>query len=258
MTFAKKSLGQNFLSNQAIIKKMVSKIAISRTDTIVEIGPGRGALTKEILKYQPRKLILIEKDDFLASQMTEELGKNQHETEVIVINDDVLKCQPPSEPYKLTGNLPFYISGAIVKHFLDNEHKPSLMSILLQKEVAERIVKKDQKNSILATAVETYGDSSWIGVVKSGSFNPAPKVDGAVILVTNIKNPFKNKAEQQYWFNFVRTAFGQKRKTLVNNLKGQYKTDMVLKIMNNLDIKPDIRAEDLSYSQLYTIFTQLN
>ena len=254
----KKSLGQNFLHDESAILKIVDSLEIQETDTIIEIGPGRGALTKHLLKRKAEKVIAIEKDDHLATFLRDGLGRCIDNGSFEIINDDFLSWEAPNTPHKIVGNIPFYITGAILRHVLDSDYHPSVMTLLMQKEVAERIVMSDGKNSILSTAVNVYCTPRIISTVKPGAFFPPPNVTSAIITFTDFKNPFISNKDRRCFFDFVHLVFSGKRKTLVTNAIKTYERETATQALRDLGHDIRIRAEDLSADELVDLYKVLN
>ena len=174
----KKSLGQNFLKSQKALEDIISAGRISKKDCVIEIGPGKGALTTHLIKTGA-KVIAIEKDDRLISELNEKFPT------VKIIHDDILKFDLNSIPkliststYKLIANIPYYITGEIIEKYLSSKYQPSTMVLMVQKEVADRIVAKDGKESILSIAVKVYGKPKYISIVKKKYFSPEPNLQG--------------------------------------------------------------------------------
>ncbi|MCI5108685.1 MAG: 16S rRNA (adenine(1518)-N(6)/adenine(1519)-N(6))-dimethyltransferase RsmA [Candidatus Pacebacteria bacterium] len=210
--FPKKSLGQNFLIQPQVALDMA--FSVSNSDLVVEIGPGTGALTKKLLEKGAR-VIAVEKDNLLYKRLSEENVDNLE-----VIHGDVLETDLfIKEPYKIVANIPYYITGKIIRHFLETENQPTSMTLLIQKEVAERIVAKDSKESLLSISVKVYGNPTYIKTVKRGNFNPIPKVDSAILHIENIsRDNFKN-LDENLFFKVLKTGFSSKRKKVSKNLK---------------------------------------
>jgi 16S rRNA (adenine1518-N6/adenine1519-N6)-dimethyltransferase len=245
---AKKHLGQNFLKSIKHINLVVSSAKVSSFDTVLEIGPGKGALTKKLLDTGA-KVFAIEKDKdlipFLSQKFEEEIKSGQF----ILLEDDALTFDlsvlPPN--YKFVANIPFYITGAILERFLEAKNQPSAMSLIVQKEVAERIVVKDGKQSILSVSVSVFGSPKYVSKISARYFSPAPKVDSAILLIDEIKNPFKNAAEKDKFFKIVKTGFAGKRKTLFKNLLNLgISREKLEEIFAKLNLDLKIRAEKLS------------
>ena len=250
---AKKSLGQNFLSDPKILKKIVDSAEITEGDTVVEIGPGKGSLTLELLRVA-KKVIAVEKDELLAKNLEEIFSKEITDNRLQIIVDDVLNCNLKTIDYKLVGNIPYYITGEIFRKFLESQNQPKSITFVIQKEVAERIVAKNNKESILSISIKVYGEPKFGGVIKKGSFFPKPKVDSAIIHISDInKDRFSaNKIAEKDFFDLVRTGFAHKRKLLIRNLnslgmpRGALGIKRLEEIFDELGIERKIRAEDLN------------
>jgi 16S rRNA (adenine1518-N6/adenine1519-N6)-dimethyltransferase len=222
---AKKSLGQNFLKSQKALFAMVEAGEVTSGNVVVEIGPGKGALTKVLLQTGAT-VIAFEKDHRLIELLQEEFAEYIKNEKFFLYEKDVLDVHIQDfvkGEYKLIANIPYYITGEITRRFLTSEYKPTCMILLVQKEVAERIV--DIKESILSLSVKVFGTPKKVMVVKKEYFSPAPKVDSAIIKISNIQNPFKNEKEELRFFELIKKAFGQKRKKLNTTLK-EYKEEI--------------------------------
>lgn len=241
MTKAKKSLGQNFLRDKSILKKIADFAQIKNTDTVIEVGPGEGTLT-ELLLERAGKVVAIEKDENLAEFLKEKFKKEIEERKLEIICADILDFETDFKNYILTGNIPYYITGALFKKFLESDNQPKSITFVAQKEVAERIVAKDKKESILSISIKAYGEAEYGGLIKAGSFNPKPKVDSAIISVRNIgrKNfEEKNQSIEKKFFETLKAGFAHKRKLLIKNL-------MIEKeIFEKCGIPKKARAENL-------------
>ena len=253
MIFAKKSLGQNFLISKGIVEKIVEAGELSPADTVLEIGPGKGALTKELLETGA-KVIAIEKDSRLISFLHETFSKFEMQGKFDLLEGDALEINPEmlaekiKGPYKVIANIPYYITGAIIRTFLSLKEKPHLMVLMVQKEVATRIIAKDGKESVLSLSVKAYATPELVVNVSRGNFFPIPNVDSAVIKLSEIRNPFSNTKEEEEFFKIVKTGFSQKRKKLVSNLESVAPKEFWKEKFAALGINENARAEDVGLS----------
>lgn len=245
---AKKSLGQNFLNSPSALKKIVDAGQVIQSDTILEIGPGKGVLTRELLE-KAGKVIAIEKDQELIPILEDKFKTEIKSKKLVLINDDALKVNLEdlglkNGQFKLIANIPYYITGQIIRQFLENNPKPTLMVLMVQKEVAERIA-KSPKESILSLSVKAFGDPKYISTVPKTAFLPTPSVDSAILLINNISDKnFKNKEQEKRFFAILHAAFSQKRKMAINNLKKNGSKN-IEEIFQKLEIDKKARAEDI-------------
>jgi 16S rRNA (adenine1518-N6/adenine1519-N6)-dimethyltransferase len=249
---AKKSLGQNFLKSIPALNQIIKAGEISAEDIILEIGPGKGALTEKILEHA-ELVIAVEKDRELFEFLKIKFEKEIKEKKLILKNGDILdfdiaKTFAPLR-FKIIANIPYNITGAILKKFLTAKHQPEQIVLMIQQEVAKRIVARDEKESILSISVKAYGEPKMIMKVPARYFSPAPKVDSAVICIKNISRkifaPTKigvpaGVGEEKFW-EIVKAGFAHKRKKLSGNLKNIISSEK----LKNLGFA-DKRAEDLS------------
>ncbi len=251
----KKSLGQHFLRSEKALREIVNSGDIKNTDTILEIGPGEGVLTAKLLTLA-NKVIAVEKDTDLISGLNERFKKEIKSKKLILLNQDALLFDPKiyfgNKKYKLIANIPYYITGAIIEKYLSNFSQPELAVLLMQKEVAERIVAKNKKGSILSIAVKVYGDPQIISKVPRGAFVPPPSVESAVLLIKNISRDFFNKKEicdEKLFFEILKTTFGKKRNQMSRSF-GEYlkNKEIALEILNTISIDSKTRPEDMSLS----------
>lgn len=251
---AKKSLGQNFLKSKPALNMMGSVSNINKNDIILEIGPGKGALTKKLLLLA-KKVVAVEKDSNLILHLKEKFSKEINSGSLVLVEEDILnfnlidfkKYNLLNKKYKIIANIPYNITGAIFKKFLSSEIQPSVMTLLVQKEVAERIVARDKKESILSLSIKAYGDPSYVMKVGKRFFSPSPKVDSAIISIKNIsKNNFKSEKEEKLFFEIIKTGFAHKRKILKKNLENiEKEPKQIEKIFEKLKINPKTRAENI-------------
>ncbi len=248
--YAKKSLGQHFLHAQGIIDTILDVGDVVGDDLILEIGPGKGILTKPLVFFAG-KVVAVEKDDELYEELKEKFSKEIKTNRLDLIHGDILdfdfsKLEAPS--YKLIANIPYNITGLLLRKFLTAEFKPDKMVLLVQKEVAERIIAKDGKESILSLSVKIYGEPKYIKTVKAGSFTPPPQVDSAILSIENINNTFfednEGKIDENKFFELVKAGFHAKRKKLSSNLAEIYPKNKILEVFSVLKLDPNLRAED--------------
>jgi len=256
---AKKSLGQNFLTSKTVVRDIIGAAELSIQDTVLEIGPGKGFLTEDLLKKAGR-VIVVEKDDRLIEFLEGKFLKEIKEKKLVLIHGDILSLindnslfsvlrdnKPHNSEYKIVANIPYYITGQILRLFLESDTQPEKMVLMVQKEVAKRIVARDEKESILSISVKAYGFSKLIKKVPARYFSPKPKVDSAILLIKDIsKDLFKNKMEEKKLFELVTSGFSQKRKKLINNLSANYGKQKMEELFGACNIEPNIRAENLS------------
>ena len=242
---AKKSLGQNFLKSNLALKKIVEAGEIKESDIILEIGPGKGALTEELLKTGV-KVFAVEKDTQLFGFLQDKFALQINSGSLVLVHEDILEFQASAyglkpSAYKIIANIPYNITGAILKKFLTEQNQPERMILMVQHEVAKRIVANDKKESILSISVKAYGEPKMIMKVPARYFSPAPKVDSAVIAIKHISREkfSKNDVNEDKFWEIVKTGFAHKRKQLSGNLKGVVK-DEILKEFGQK------RAEDLT------------
>jgi 16S rRNA (adenine1518-N6/adenine1519-N6)-dimethyltransferase len=248
----KKSLGQHFLRSKGAIEKIVSSANLDKKDVVLEVGPGEGIMTEELLR-SAKKVIAIEKDqrsvEMLKEKFEKEISKGKlvlHEKDILEAEIDNILSKEKIKKYKVVANIPYYISGALFRFFLENDPQPKEMTLLVQKEVAERIMGvdgngKNKAESILSISVKAYGQPIFRGVIKAGSFFPPPKVDSAIIRIEDISKRFfeENKINEKLFFEIVRAGFAHKRKLVSKNLK-----EKGFSYPKNLNGKS--RAEELS------------
>lgn len=246
---AKKSLGQNFLINTSILPTIIKAAEILEGNTIVEIGPGHGILTSELLKAGA-KVFAIEKDFDLIAELTQKFGSNKN---IKIVHQDALFFDETTlSKYKVVANLPFNVAAPLIRKFLESQNKPELMVLMVQKEVAEKIVAKpgDSERGILTLSVEFYGNAEKILDVSKNSFSPQPKVDAAVIKISPIdKETIRQRGiESKLFFRVVKAGFAAKRQQIHNSLSATLRLpkDQVKDILKQSNIDPQKRAEDLT------------
>lgn len=254
---AKKSLGQNFLNSKTVAQEIVRSALLLSSDTVLEIGPGKGFLTAELLKTGAR-IIAVEKDDRLIPYLQEKFADEIAKGKFTLIHDDITNFEPrtyglTAGMYKIIANIPYYLTGHIIRIFLETTHTPERMILMVQKEVADRIVARDHKESILSIAVKAYGTPRIVKKVPARYFTPAPNVDSAVLAIEQISNTrFADPKTKQLFFDIVKTGFAHKRKQLTGNLKELF-GDNTAGLLGESGIKLHARAEDLTLQEWFTL-----
>jgi 16S rRNA (adenine1518-N6/adenine1519-N6)-dimethyltransferase len=261
---AKKSLGQNFLKSEPALRAMAEEGEIDLKDIILEIGPGKGALTSKLL-INAGKVIAIEKDNELVLFLKEKFKTEIKNKKLEIISDDILdfdlkKYGLKKGQYKIIANIPYNITGAIFKKFLSSTIYPERMILLVQKEVAERVVARDKKESILSLSVKAYGTPKYVMKVGKRFFSPSPKVDSAILSITQIsKKNFKSESNEKNFFTVIKAGFAHKRKVVRSNLEIlQKEPNQINNIFEKLQINPTTRAEDLNFEKWIEISENLS
>lgn len=247
--FAKKSLGQNFLMHASIAERIADASGITKKDTVLEIGPGTGMLTRVLLS-RAKKVIAVEADNELVGALKESFKKELEAGHLELRSGDIRSCNLSTLParYTLVANIPYYITGEILRMFLSGKHQPSSLTLLVQKEVAERIT-RSKKESLLSLSVKAYGNPAYRFTVPRGAFLPAPKVDSAVLSITDIsRHHFKHKNQEERFFELLRAGFAHKRKLLISNLAQLVEKHRLVDIFERLHIPQNARAEDITLS----------
>src|SRR3989344_6801 len=223
----KKSLGQHFLNSPKIIGDIVSAGKVTKGDLVLEIGPGEGTLTSALLKTGA-SVIAVEKDDRLIPILQEKFAKEILSRQLTLIHNDILEINMSKtvfdikKSYKVVANIPYYITGQIIRLFLETDRQPESMTLLVQKEVAERVVARDKKESLLSLSVKVYGEPKIIRVVGRGAFSPQPNVDSAILYIGNVSRKNfsegsprgKGGVDEKLFFRIIHIGFAHKRKQL--------------------------------------------
>ena len=264
----KKSLGQNFLVDEQHLDRVVAAADLTADDTVLEIGPGLGALTRR-LAAKAGRVIAVELDDRLITILRAQFATQSH---VSIVHGDMLKLNPvdllaeavlvnraqgapakivnPST-YKVVANLPYYITSAVIRHLLEASVPPSLAVLMVQKEVAERICAAPGDMSILAVSVQFYAQPQIVHQVPATAFYPRPKVDSAVLRLEVFPQPVVTAVAPEIFFRVVRAGFSQKRKQLLNTISAglHLSKDEATAALDRAGIDPKRRAETLSLAE---------
>jgi len=251
---AKKSLGQNFLKSKQTLDDIVDVSKITDGDLVLEIGPGKGALTNKLLK-RGAEVLAIEKDDRLIPLLEEKFEKEIKENKLKVLHEDVLDFNfeiLKNKKYKLVANIPYYITGKILPLFLTSEHQPELITLMVQKEVADRIVAKNGKESVLSISTKVFGQPKYVQTVDKKYFSPVPKVDSAILQISHISRAFfKDLGSEKRFFGLLKAGFSSKRKKLSNNIDFLFKKDDLntREILKKCGLEENVRAENLALGE---------
>ncbi|MDO8474119.1 MAG: 16S rRNA (adenine(1518)-N(6)/adenine(1519)-N(6))-dimethyltransferase RsmA [bacterium] len=250
-----KGLGQNFLTSKGVLDDILKAASLKKSDTVLEIGPGIGTLTRE-LALGAKRVIAVEKDSVMVD-ILKETAKDL--SNIVIIQGDILSLMKLSSRklnfikdtgYKVVANLPYYITSPVIRMFLEAENKPELMILMVQKEVSQRICAKPPEMSLLAVSVQVYGKPSIVSYVKKGCFWPQPKVDSAILKIVphNLKRLSYPQFNEIKFFTVVKAGFKQPRKQLGNNLMQGLKLSrhQVETWLSQVDVQPTQRAETLS------------
>lgn len=241
-----KSLGQHWLKDRFILDEIADEAKLEGIDTCLEIGPGLGTLTSSLLKCF-EKVIAVEFDERLAANLPKSFpGKNLE-----VINGDILKINfdEIKTPYCVAGNIPYYITSPIIAKLLEAKNKPSRIALLIQKEVAERILADPGDNSYLSIFVQSKAEIEPGIVVERDLFTPPPKVDSATIILI----PRQNSQLTDEELKFIKTGFNNPRKKLIKNLP--IEKEKLLETFKKLEIGENARAEDLSVEDWHKLYS---
>ncbi len=251
----KKSLGQNFLTSDIVPKWMCDAAQVKKGETVLEIGPGTGVLTHELLA-RGAQVIAVEADKRAIDSLQERFPKELEDEQLVVHHADARELNPSAlglknGTYKAVANIPYYLSGLLFRSLLSSDTQPNTIVFLVQKEVAKRIasqVERGEKESLLSLSVKVYGDPSYIKTVGRGHFAPPPQVDSGIIAIYNINKERLSGIDEEYFFNLLHMGFGQKRKQLLGNLSAQYDREKLINIFSTVGLPPTIRAEDVPLS----------
>lgn len=304
MNKPKKSLGQNFLTSVGAVNKIIDAAEFDKGLAIIEVGPGRGVLTEALLKKFD-KVIAVEKDHDLITPLKEKFADEIAANKLEIVEGDILEKEiieslfwdaereeseacdeavltvqrgtnvtfdkvmhPKQRFYAMVANIPYYITGQFLRQWLAIDNPPKYMVLMLQKEVAQRIVAKDGKESILSMSVKAYGEPKYIETVKRGSFYPIPNVDSAILKIDKISKAFfgatnrlddELPSKENHFFEILKAGFAHKRKYLIKNLETElFNKETIKTAFNICGLDTKSRAEDLKLSDWRCLTQNLN
>lgn len=243
-----KSLGQHWLTDRSILASIAEAAELEAHDTVLEIGPGLGTLTSELLRRAGR-VVAVEFDSELARKLPGQFpGK-----ELIVINQDILRFDLSSLPsgYKVVANVPYYITSKIIEMLMTAANKPSVAVLLVQKEVAERLAARPGDMSILAVSAQIYAEAERGIQVGKAYFTPPPKVDSQVVILRTRPVPLVSPEDERALFRVVKAGFAARRKKLRSSIAAglAMTKPQAEELLRHANIDPELRAEDLSIEQ---------
>ena len=268
----KPKMGQHFLTSESAAQRIVEALGDISEATVLEIGPGRGAIT-DLLARKARRLIAVELDRVLSAQLRMKFNLRPN---VEIIEGNILKIELDTvfglkpgmlhtglsftpEPARVVGNLPYYITSDILLRLLEYHRYFSTIVIMVQKEVADRVTAAagSRDYGLLSATVQLYGRVEQLFTLPPGAFAPAPKVHSSVVRITIKPRLESLRVPETEFINFLKLCFGQKRKTLWNNLKTQYDENTLREAMSKSGVKPAIRAEALPLEKTAALFRAL-
>jgi len=245
----KKALGQNFLFDEQILSQITTAAEIDQGDIVLEIGPGIGGLTKH-LSTVSSKVITVEIDDRLLPILRDQLDLYDN---VEIVKADILELPLEdyvADGYKVVANIPYYITGALLRHILSGECRPAMVVITIQRQVANRLTARPGQMSLLSTTAQYYGDIELLFGIKAGSFWPRPEVDSAVVRIRIHPDPLLTEAEEESFFRLVKLGYSQKRKQLQKNLRALgYPRSKLNEFLSEANIDGRRRAQSLSVEE---------
>ena len=245
MAAPKKSLGQHWLHNRDVLAHIADCANLTTADTVLEIGPGLGTLTSELLR-RAQKVVAVEFDEELARKLPAQFpGKN-----LKVVQSDILSFNLSnlSPGYKVVANVPYYITSKIVQLLMTSQNKPSISVLLVQKEVAERLAARPGNMSILAISAQLFADVTLGNVVPAALFTPPPKVDSQVVILKTRTTPYLGTVSEKEFFRVVKAGFSAKRKMIHSSLASglHLSKEETIELLSAAAVLPNVRAETLS------------
>lgn len=242
---AKRELGQNFLTSSAVARTIATAVSRPAGALVLEIGPGKGMLTHELLESGAR-VTAVEKDPELLPVLTERFAEALKDGTLTLVEGDIRDgfIQTMTGEYHVVANIPYYLTGELIRLLLEAPNQPKTMTLLIQKEVAERIVGRSG-GSILGMSVGIYGTPKMLRKVSRGLFSPSPKVDSAILTITDISRERLGSIDSKHFFSILKTGFAHKRKVLVRNLENLLPRSTVLEALAKRGYTASARAEEL-------------
>lgn len=253
LPYAKKSLGQHWLTDSVSLHAMSDAAEVSAGDTVLEIGPGVGTLTR-VLCERASQVVAVEFDEKLARDLP---GRIQADS-LRVTNEDILRfdlTKMPSE-YKVVANIPYYLTSNLIRILSESNNPPSYAVLLVQKEVAERVAAAPGGMSLLSVTAQYYWEVSVGQFVPAKLFTPPPKVDSQILILKRRKHPMFADVNTKDFFRLVKAGYSNRRKTLLNSLSGglHLSKDDARRLLEAAGISPSLRPQQLSLNEWYALY----
>jgi 16S rRNA (adenine1518-N6/adenine1519-N6)-dimethyltransferase len=254
MNAPKKSLGQHWLHDTNSLDAMVEIAQVDADDTVLEIGPGLGTLTKFILACGAY-VVAVEYDEQLYQDLIEDAENlfNEDAKRLKIVHSDIMKFDLGSLPagYKVVANIPYYLTSNLVRVLSESTNPPAFVTLLVQKEVAERLAAGPGNMSLLTVSAGIYFEPSLGPVVPAKLFTPPPKVDSQIIHLKRRDQPLFGNLDEKLLFRVVKAGFSNRRKTLLNSLSAglQLSKDQAIELLDSANINPQARPQELSLEQ---------
>ncbi|MCA9324519.1 ribosomal RNA small subunit methyltransferase A [Candidatus Saccharibacteria bacterium] len=255
----KKSLGQHWLRDEDALGAMLQAADVAHDDTVLEIGPGLGTLTKHLLQ-RAAQVIAVEFDATLATNLQSNLHLEDGpiNDKLTVVQQDILSFDLTSvpAPYKVVANIPYYLTSNLIRVLSESSNPPEIAVLLMQKEVAERVCAEPGNMSILSVTAQYFWEVSLDRVVPADLFEPAPKVDSQILVMHYRQKPLFDSVDTKQFFRLVKAGFGQKRKTLENSLSGglHMSKEEARSLLEKANVSPQTRAQALSLADWHSIY----
>lgn len=255
LPFAKKGLGQHWLTDQSTLDAIAAAAEVQPGDEVLEIGPGLGTLT-DVFVDSSAHVTALEFDQ----DLIKDLQKKYKDVPVEVIEGDIRSFDFGGMPrgYKIVANIPYYLTANLFRALIDTDHKPAMASLLVQKEVAERVAAKPGKLSFVAVALQLFYEVAVGDVVPAHLFTPPPKVDSQVLILKKRREPMLPDLDVDAFFALVKAGFNERRKKLKTSLKTGVGEDVNTQdLLIKAKISPDARAQELSLQEWHSLYLTL-